>query len=37
LINENTALEKAVNYYLPVDTTQKIKYEGGLPPILPFS
>lgn len=37
LINENSSLEKAVSYYLPVDETQMSKYEGSLPPLLPFS
>lgn len=37
LINMNTALEKAVNYYIPLDFAQTNKYEGSLPPLLPFS
>lgn len=33
----NTALEKAVSYYIPVDSSQIGKYEGSLPPLLLFS
>jgi hypothetical protein len=36
LVSLNTALEKTLSYYIPLDTSQAGKYEGSLPPLMAF-